>query len=117
VPHVSGVPVYDTLYALQMQEQVSIKPLSESRHGLLHFFEFPAGKVEDIQGLEEAITIPGVHALELEFAVGDTLKPAGDDRGRQGYAILLTESQNELNACLDAMNKSVKVETLEYATV
>lgn len=117
VPHVSGVPVYDTLYALQMQKQVSVTQLAESRHGLLHFFEFPAGKVQAIHGLEEAALIPGVHALELEFAVGDTLKPAGDDRGRQGYVILLTHSQDELNACLDAVNKTLKVETLEYATL
>lgn len=117
VPHVSGVPVYDTLYAMQMQEKVMVKPLSEPRHGLLHFFEFPAGKVQAIHGLVEAALIPGVHALELEFAVGDTLKPAGDDRGRQGFAILLTHSQNELNACLDAVNKTLKVETLEYATI
>lgn len=117
VPHVSGVPVYDTLYDMQMQETVSVKPLSESRHALLHFFEFPAGKVQAIKGLEEAALIPGVHALELEFSEGDTLKPAGDDRGRQGYAILLANNQKELQACLDAVNKTLKVETLEYATL
>jgi biotin carboxylase len=111
VPHVSGVPVYDTLYAMQMQETVSVKPLSESRHALLHFFEFPAGKVQAIRGLEEAALIPGVHALELEFSEGHTLKPAGDDRGRQGYAILLTETADQLNETLRAVMETIAVET------
>jgi biotin carboxylase len=117
VPHVSGVPVYDTHYAMQMQKHVTVAPLTESRHALLHFFEFPPGKVQAIHGLEEALNIPGVHTLELEFSVGDTLKPAGDDRGRQGYAILLANNQKELQACLDAVNKTLKVETREYATL
>ncbi|MFM7764735.1 MAG: ATP-grasp domain-containing protein, partial [Sphingomonadales bacterium] len=100
VPHVSGVPVYDVLYALQTENTVSVNPLTASRHALLHFFEFPAGQVQTIHGLEEALNLPGVHALELEFASGDVLKPAGDDRGRQGYTILLTETANQLNETL-----------------
>ncbi|MFN5218155.1 MAG: hypothetical protein ACK5CL_05250, partial [Sphingomonadales bacterium] len=107
----------DVLYALQTEKNVSVQPLAESRHALLHFFEFPPGKVQAIHGLEEALKIPGVHALELEFATGDVLKPAGDDRGRQGYAILLANNQKELQACLDVVNKTLKVETREYATL
>lgn len=117
VPHVSGVPVYDTLYAMQMKETVSIKPLSVPRHALLHFFEFPAGKVQAIRGLEEARSIPGVHALELEFSEGDTLKPAGDDRGRQGYAILITETADQLNETLHAVMETIAVETAAEISV
>jgi biotin carboxylase len=117
VPHVSGVPVYDTLYDLQMQKPVSVKPLSEPCHALLHFFEFSAGKVQAIHGLEEAALIPGVHALELEFALGDTLKPAGDDRGRQGYAILLTETADQLNETLHAVMETIAVETATEISV
>jgi len=108
---VSGVPVYDVLYALQTENKVSVNPLTASRHALLHFFEFPAGQVQAIQGLEEARKIPGVHALELEFAAGDVLKPAGDDRGRQGYAILLTETADQLNETLHKVMETISVET------
>jgi biotin carboxylase len=117
VPHVSGVPVYDVLYALQTENKVSVNPLTASRHALLHFFEFPAGQVQAIHGLEEALNLPGVHALELEFAAGDVLKPAGDDRGRQGYAILLTENKNDLDICLNTVSQTLKVETREFATL
>jgi len=111
VPHVSGVPVYDVLYALQTENKVSVNPLSASRHALLHFFEFTAGQVQAIHGLEEALNLPGVHALELEFASGDVLKPAGDDRGRQGYTILLTETANQLNETLHKVMDTISVET------
>ena len=111
VPHVSGVPVYDVLYALQTENKVSVNPLTASRHALLHFFEFPAGQVQAIHGLQEALNLPGVHALELEFAAGDVLKPAGDDRGRQGYTILLTETANQLNETLHKVMKTISVET------
>ena len=67
--------------------------------------------------MEEAITIPGVHALELEFSEGDTLKPAGDDRGRQGYAILITETADQLNETLHAVMETIAVETAAEISV
>ncbi len=66
VPRVSGVDVYEALYQLQMGNEPEINPKAEPAHAILYFFEFPAGKVERIEGLEKAASLPGVHRLELE---------------------------------------------------
>jgi carbamoyl-phosphate synthase large subunit len=120
VPHVSGVDVYEALYQLQMGNEPEMNPKAEPANAILYFFEFPAGKVERIEGLEKAASLPGVHRLELEFAEGDILKPAGDDRGRQGFAIVLAPDAATLEARLQALiatlNITVKPVT-EYAPV
>jgi carbamoyl-phosphate synthase large subunit len=120
VPHVSGLDVYEALYQLQMGNEPEMNPKAEPAHAILYFFEFHAGRVERIEGLEEAASLPGAHHLELEFAEGDILKPAGDDRGRQGFAIVTAPDAETLDARLQGLiatlNITVKPIT-EYAPV
>ena len=117
VPWVSGVNLYDALYKLQNGETPDVQKKQRQGSALLHFFEFSAGEVVEIIGVDKAKNLPGVHCLELEFKVGDILKPAGDDRGRQGYCILFAESDQELNDRLESVLNSihVQVNNLEVA--
>jgi biotin carboxylase len=117
VPWVSGVNLYDALYKLQNGEIPVVQKKNKQGSALLYFFEFPAGEVVEIIGVDKAKNLPGVHRLELEFKVGDILKPAGDDRGRQGYCILFAESDQELNDRLESVLNSihVQVNNLEVA--
>ncbi len=108
VPWVSGVNVYELFYAAMMGETVSVVN-AQPKSALLHFFEFPSGKVESIEGLEKASSMEGILRLELEFNAGDTLKPAGDDRGRQGYVIILAETDSEINARLKSVADTISV--------
>jgi carbamoyl-phosphate synthase large subunit len=120
VPHVSGVDVYEALYQLQMGNEPEMNPKAEPAHAILYFFEFPEGRVERIEGLEKAASLPGVHSLELEFAEGDILKPAGDDRGRQGFAIVLAPDAETLDARLQALIATLTITVkpiTEYAPV
>ena len=112
VPWVSGVNVYDALYKMQKGEKPVIQKKQNEGSALLYFFEFPAGEVLEIKGVDSAKNLPGVHCLELEFTVGSVLKPAGDDRGRQGYCILFAESEQELNDRLQSVLRTIHVEVL-----
>lgn len=123
VPWVTGVPVYDVFYNLITGQETSINPLSKPRHAILYFFEFPAGKVKLVSGLEDAKRLNGVLKLDLEFEANSILKPADDDRGRQGYTILMAETEEELYSTLQKVKDTVKVELeavdfkLEYGNI
>lgn len=117
VPWVSGVPVYDLLYDLIQGKTPDIRPLEQPRHAVLHFFEFPAGRVKAIHGLEEARRIPGVRMTELEFGPGSVIRPAGDDRGRQGFTIVFAGTAAELEQRLQAVIAAIHVETETPETI
>ncbi len=110
VPHVSGVNVYEALYKLQQGENPMLMPKQNPGRALLYFFEFSAGEVIEITGVEQTRRLHGVHCLELEFNEGDVLKPAGDDRGRQGFCILFAETDEELNNLLQQVLNSIHVQ-------
>jgi len=114
VPWVSGVPVYGVFYNLITGKKTEIVPFTQARHAILYFFEFQAGVVEQIDGVELASAFPGVQVLDLEFKLGDTIKPAGDDRGRQGYCIIYSESAKQLNETLQNVLNVIKVKTSNF---
>lgn len=109
VPWVSGVEVYDLFYNSLTCKEIKRIEHVKSRSAILYFFEFEAGQVNTIQGVEEARAIEGVIALELEFKTGDIIKSARDDRGRQGYIIILADTPEELDLRLKKAIELVKV--------
>ena len=113
VPWVTGVNVYDVFYEqltgkssnITRQEQKDI-----DRAAKLHFFEFEPGKVQNIHGLEEAREISGVHRMEFEFKAGDEIYAASDDRGRQGFVIILAETEKAIDKILQQVYETVFIE-------
>ena len=109
---VSGFDVYEALHSdLLGVETSNIKEINIlKRNAILHFFEFPEGKVKEIKGFDEIKMMDSVLEISLNFSKGDTLKLALDDRGRQGFVILLTESLDEQNKKMEYINKTLKIE-------
>lgn len=112
VPWVSGVNLYDVFYAQLTGQEITDEMLEEyplKKGGSLHFFEFPSGKVEAILGTELAKQLEGVLRMELEFNPGDILHPATDDRGRQGFAIVLGENQEQVNDTIKEIYELISI--------
>jgi biotin carboxylase len=112
-PWVSGWPSYEFLYKSLLGEAVEVKnrPLLH-RSAILHFFEFPNGTVQSIDGVEKIMEFKQVLRFQLDFEVGTKIQSASDDRSRQGFVILLTENQEELNQLLARINEMLKVSIL-----
>jgi biotin carboxylase len=112
-PWVSGWPSYEFLYKSLLGEAVEVKnrPLLH-RSAILHFFEFPNGTVQSIEGVEKIREFKQVLRFQLDFEVGTKIQSASDDRSRQGFVILLTENQEELNQLLARINEMLKVSIL-----
>ena len=112
-PWVSGWPSYEFLYQSLMGQAVEIKkrPLL-NRSAILHFFEFPNGTIEKIEGVDKIKEMPQVLRFQLDFEVGTRIQSASDDRSRQGFVVLLTDNQSELDCALAIINESLKVSIL-----
>ncbi|MEO0900314.1 MAG: ATP-grasp domain-containing protein [Bacteroidota bacterium] len=112
VPWISGLDVYELLYhelINQEGQNTKLKTAENPKHAILHFFEFPAGIVTSIEGLEELRNHDLIHTIDLEFEVGEVIKMAGDDRSRQGFVIILANSQQEIQQTLAQIEQTLIV--------
>lgn len=109
VPWVSGINIYDIYYDSLMGIPLESDLIPDSKSSLLHFFEFPSGKVKSVIGEEECRKMTEVIEFRLEFKEGEYIFPAEDDRGRQGFVIILAEDQLKIREILDLVYKKIKI--------
>ena len=107
---VSGIDLYQILVNDLTGVTTDVKALKVlKRNAIMHFFEFPDGKVTRIEGLEEVQKLKNVHFIKLEFSAGDILKKASDDRSRQGLVIVFSETKKELDETLKTVYLTLKL--------
>jgi len=110
---VSGINVYDNFYANLKGGITDVKGLKVlKRNAILKFFEFQLGVVKSISGFDEVKNMKEIISCNLAFKPGDTLQSAGDDRSRQGYFIAFANSNEELDAVINKVSETIKVEYL-----
>ena len=109
VPWVANLSLYDIMYTIISGQPVSVEEPEIHRHAILYFFEFKNGTVKRMEGIEEAKQIDGVLDVDFEFKEGSRIVAASDDRGRQGYTIILAPTEEELNAKLESVIDTIKI--------
>ncbi len=113
IPAHSGVDVYEIWYQLLVNDKLPerLPPWnSKERPAVaLCFFEFEAGKVVEISGIEQAKEKPGVLQLQIDIQPGHRIKEALDDRGRHGFVILTGRNGREIEERFQAIQQSIKV--------
>ena len=90
-PYLSGIDTYQLLFDLALGRNTRLlqplQPSTSDRAAILRFFEFSAGRVRQIDGVEQARSIEGVMDVHLNFDVGSTLTASNDDRSRHMHVI------------------------------
>jgi biotin carboxylase len=109
VPHVSGVDMYENLIRRLRGEHVAM-PVLQHRAAVLEFLDFEPGHVAAIRGLDEARREGLAVEIQLAFQAGDTISQPSDDRRRLGYAIVLGETRDEVDARCARINQLIQVE-------
>lgn len=97
VPHVSGVDVYGLLMDALLGRPVSL-PRVAARAAVLEFFDFPAGRVMGIEGIEAARREGRPYELSLDVVPGQSIRGAADDRTRPGFFIVLADERRDADA-------------------
>ena len=109
IPWVSGINIYDIYYDSLMGKPLESNLTPYSKSSLLHFFEFPSGKVKSVSGKVDCRNIPEVIEFRLEFKVEEYIYPAEDDRGRQGFVIIVAEDELKIREILDLVYKKITI--------
>ncbi|MBI5477261.1 MAG: ATP-grasp domain-containing protein [Deltaproteobacteria bacterium] len=109
-PHVSGIDAPRLYLQFVMGETPAVTDPGSRRAANLEFFSFPAGRVTEIRGVEEARALPGVAKILLEFGVGDELRPPEDDRSRPGLMVVLGDTRAQVLATSAEVKRTVRVE-------
>jgi biotin carboxylase len=108
-PYLAGVPIPELYLDYIMGGTPTARPDGIARAANLAFFAFPPGRVTRIDGVAEAVTLPGVEELRLEFAVGDQLAPPDDDRSRPGFVVVFGANRAEVLDVTAAVFERVQV--------
>jgi biotin carboxylase len=108
VPHVSGVDAYELLIRRLCGEEVVVPAIGHLAASL-NFLDFSPGNVRSVQGLEHARDEGLAEEVRLAFDDGDTIELPTDDRRRLGYAIVLGENRDEVDAKCARIEELVRV--------
>lgn len=111
VPYLAGAPVPQAYLQFVVGDGMHILPNPRPRAANLAFFCFRPGRVQSIEGIEEARKLRGVEEILLEFTTGDVLRPPDDDRSRPGLVLVLGNTREEVLATTEAVFQTVRVRT------
>jgi carbamoyl-phosphate synthase large subunit len=111
VPAISGVATNRLLISMALGERIDSLdlPVVKNSFALLAFFNFEAGKVRCVTGLEQVKAIPGVLEIALDLKPGQRIEPPADDRGRHGYFIAIASARKELESLSDRIRGAVRL--------
>ncbi|HUY33256.1 MAG TPA: ATP-grasp domain-containing protein [Pirellulales bacterium] len=110
VPRLSGIDAPRSYLDFVMNAGPTPASPARAKAANLAFFDFPAGRVSAIRGVEEARRIVGVHEIFLEFAAGDALRPPHDDRSRPGFVLAFGADRDDVVATTEKAMRTVEVD-------
>lgn len=110
VKWVSGFDMQKAYISSLEGETIDVKSIIPQQNAAeLHFFEFGSGVVLDINGVDIVACMPEVLMLDLPIKIGDTIKSCVDDRSRQGFVIVQSNTKEELNSLIEKIEKTINI--------
>lgn len=110
VKWVSGFDMQSAYIRSLEGEIIDVKSIvPKNRVAELHFFEFGAGRVTEVSGVDEVRCMDGVLMLDVPIKVGDIISSCVDDRSRQGFVIVIANTMQDLEERLTKINKTIKI--------
>ena len=110
VKWVSGFDMQNAYIRSLEGEIIDIKSIvPKDRVAELHFFEFGAGRVTSVSGVDEVRCMDSVLMLDVPIKVGDIISSCVDDRSRQGFVIVIAHTLQELEERLTKINKTIVI--------
>ncbi len=108
-PYMSGINGPETLINYMLKKDYSIVENRKRKAALLHFFDFPCGRVISVNGIMKAAEIQGVKRIKLEFEPGDIIKTPDNDRGRVGFVIIIGQDEKTVMETLTKVENAIEV--------
>src|SRR5262249_12798121 len=79
-------------------------------HGILEFLMSPPGRIQRIDGLDEARRIDGVLAADIVFRVGEQIPAAENGAHRPGYLLAKGRSRDDVLRIAQEVTDLVRIQ-------
>lgn len=116
VPLATGVNILKPLIQMSLGEKISMEFLKPKFHkaAAQRFFFPPIGKLNSINGVNNAFQIPGVYDIYLNpnIKIGDYLKPITNHSERVGHVIAYADTREKAINIAEKVIKTVRFEIL-----
>jgi biotin carboxylase len=109
LPHVSGVDAMRAAIDLALGRTPVVEVLPSRRGANIEFLRGPPGRIEAIEGLEEARAMPGVAAIHLNQQVGALTGTLNHKDERLGYVVTLAGTADEATILGQRAAKAIRV--------
>jgi biotin carboxylase len=110
LPELTGVDLLALRLQQALGEEIAMPRIRADRHGILRFFDIPAGTVRRVDGLREAAAQPGIIHLEFGPKPGIRFERPVSGDGRPGFFMAVAGSRAEVVAIADRVTSLVEVE-------
>lgn len=111
IPHVYGINMMKETIKIALGEKPVINKRSELYGSELRFLTPKPGKVKKITGLEEAIKLEGIVAMECFVSSGDIVDPIKSGSDRSGYLVTKGKNREDAVKIADIAEKLINIET------
>ena len=95
IPNVSGVDVGRCTIDAAMGQRVSVSPRVPPMAANLEFLRLPAGTLQRVDGLDEALSSPGVVVVHLNVAPGSPVGTPMNKDDRPGHIVTIGATADE----------------------
>jgi biotin carboxylase len=117
VRHAEGIDLVRETLRLVVGEEPELEP-RRHRHASIRFLFAPAaGRLDAVEGMEDARAVDGVVDVALYRAIGDELEVHGDFRDRIGHAIACADEPDAASDAAERARDTVHIVVAEHAGV
>jgi biotin carboxylase len=111
VPAISGVDTNELLISMALGERIDLLelPVVKNHFAVLAFFNFEAGMVSGIIGVDQIKAMPEVLDIAMSFKPGQRIEAPTDDRGRHGYFIATAGTHARLVSLSERIRGTIRV--------
>lgn len=105
VPLSTGVNMVELCIRIAMGEKPEIKPIFE-KGSAIRYFRHGAGRVTQLDGVEEALTLPGIRQISLVHGLGEQVHEITSSSERMGFVVAQGDApQDAIARCEAALEK------------
>lgn len=111
VPLSTGVDMVECCIKIALGEEPDIQP--KFRKGsAIRYFEQTAGEVKRIDGIEEALEIPGVKQISIVHGVGEQITEIDSSAARMGFVVVQQETAFDAAQLCKKVSNLIEVEII-----
>jgi biotin carboxylase len=110
IPAMTGIDPIAARIRQAVGEEDGLAERTSDRAGVLEFLMLPPGRVNKIEGVDEARRFPGVLDVGYNVSAGDRIGVIENGEGRPGYVLAVGETRADVLKTIEQVKSTLRVE-------